>query len=903
MKRKLILLGWDSADWKVINKLIDKGEMPSMKKLKENGAFGNLSTLDPPFSPMLWTTIATGVRPDKHGILGFSEPSPDKAGVRPVSSTSRKVKAIWNIFNQSGLKSHIVGWWPSHPVEPINGIMLSNYYQKVSNNKEKWKLANGTVHPAELKGFFEHLRVHPSEITQEHLIPFVPNAKEVDQEKDKHLYQIAKNLAETSTIQAAATWILDTQDWDFVAAYWDNIDHVSHGFMNFRAPKMFGVEESQFQLYKDVVDGIYKFHDMMLGRVMEMVDENTTIMVISDHGFHSDHLRPNLLPDEPAAPAFQHRDYGIFCVSGPGIKKGEQIFGASLLDITPTILSLYNLPIGKDMEGKPLTQIYKDLPKLSHINSWEDIDGNVGTHSKEYKEDPYAANEAIQQLIELGYIEDPGDNVKLAVEKTIDESEYNLCRVYIGSNRHHLAIPILEKLFNKYKDKTRFGLRLVECYLETSNLEKVRSVLTILRSKISSIIKENENKIKEIKEGDEDYIKNKTNLLVSIKNNAQDFIRIDMYEAELLLKENKPNEAIEILNKASKNINPQISLLNRIGNTYLKLEQFDKSIEIFEKILKIDKENHLALDGLSIAYYKIGMYEKSIESSLSAINLIYHFPSAHMHLAQALFEVNAYEQASQALEVCLSMAPNFGVARNLLIDIYDNYIGNNKLSKSHKDYFINKEKNQKFKNKEVKEDTKKVNSKIKNFKESIIVVSGLPRSGTSMMMQMLESGGVEIFTDQKREKDENNPKGYYEHENVKRLPKDKVFLNDLNGKAVKIISHLLIHLPDKHNYKIIFMIRDLNEVISSQQKMLVRLDKKRQNTYPVGLEMAFKKNIEQVKIWVSKHQNVDILYVNHRDVINNTSEQVNKIKTFLNINLQENNMLNVVDVNLYREKA
>ncbi len=118
-KRKILLIGWDAADRKIIDKLIDKGEMPALKSLKENGCYGNLLTLDPPFSPMLWTTIATGKLPDKHGILGFTEPMPSGAGIRPVASTSRKVKAIWNILTQEKLKTHVAGWWPSHPAETI----------------------------------------------------------------------------------------------------------------------------------------------------------------------------------------------------------------------------------------------------------------------------------------------------------------------------------------------------------------------------------------------------------------------------------------------------------------------------------------------------------------------------------------------------------------------------------------------------------------------------------------------------------------------------------------------------------------------------------------------------------------------------------------------------------------
>ena len=149
--KKVLLIGWDAADWKIINQLIDEGMMPTMEKFVNQGTIGNLATLEPPFSPMLWTTIATGVLPDKHGILGFTEPTPDRVGVRPVSSTSRKVKAIWNILNQKGYKSNVVGWWPSHPAEPINGLMVSNLYQRANKPiSQPWHVLDGTVHPKEL---------------------------------------------------------------------------------------------------------------------------------------------------------------------------------------------------------------------------------------------------------------------------------------------------------------------------------------------------------------------------------------------------------------------------------------------------------------------------------------------------------------------------------------------------------------------------------------------------------------------------------------------------------------------------------------------------------------------------------------------------------------------------------
>ncbi|MBK7010181.1 MAG: alkaline phosphatase family protein [Saprospiraceae bacterium] len=153
-KKKVLLIGWDAADWKIIHPLMDEGWMPSLKSLVENGVSGKIATLDPPLSPMLWTSIATGKRPYKHGIHGFTEVAPGNAGIRPMYITSRNTKAVWNILNQNDINPSIVGWWPSHPAEPINGVMISNFYQKAETRPDAaWQLMNGAVHPAEKADF------------------------------------------------------------------------------------------------------------------------------------------------------------------------------------------------------------------------------------------------------------------------------------------------------------------------------------------------------------------------------------------------------------------------------------------------------------------------------------------------------------------------------------------------------------------------------------------------------------------------------------------------------------------------------------------------------------------------------------------------------------------------------
>src|SRR6202167_4156114 len=201
--RRVLLIGWDAADWKVIRPLMDAGKMPNIQGLVENGASGQISTLHPPLSPMLWTSIATGKRPYKHGIHGFSEPTPDGRSVQPVTNLSRKSKALWNILNQSDLRSIVVGWWPSHPAEPINGVMVSDRHHRAGRPLDQgWPLLANAVHPSELAETLIRLRVHPDLLTPDMVEPFIPLAEQIDQDKDTRLAAFLHTLAEAMSIQS-----------------------------------------------------------------------------------------------------------------------------------------------------------------------------------------------------------------------------------------------------------------------------------------------------------------------------------------------------------------------------------------------------------------------------------------------------------------------------------------------------------------------------------------------------------------------------------------------------------------------------------------------------------------------------------------------------------------------------
>jgi len=258
---KVLLVGWDAADWKVIRPLIDAGKMPNIARLVRNGCSASITTLQPSYSPMLWTSIATGKRPFNHGIHGFTEPRPDGKGVRRVTNLARTTKAIWNILNQNDMRSIVVGWWPSYPAEPIRGAMVSDQFHRIAT---KFEMVQGMVHPQDLGETLAALRLNPEELPADLLEFFVPRALEVDQEHDRRLYSAARVIAECANIHTAATWLMDREPWDLCAVYFDAIDHFGHGFMRFNPPCRSWINEREFEFYQGVVEAGYQLHDRML---------------------------------------------------------------------------------------------------------------------------------------------------------------------------------------------------------------------------------------------------------------------------------------------------------------------------------------------------------------------------------------------------------------------------------------------------------------------------------------------------------------------------------------------------------------------------------------------------------------------------------------------------------------
>jgi len=894
-RRKVLLIGWDAADWEHITPLLEEGLMPTLDGLINRGVMGNLATLQPILSPMLWNSVATGKFADKHGIHGFIEPDPVNGGARPYTSTSRKCKALWNILTQRGLRSNIVGWWASHPAEPINGNVVTNAFGGVRFDPEKgWRIPKGTVHPAENGPKLARFKVFPNELTEAHILPFIPDAAKIDQKKDKRLSSFAKVLSDNASIHAVATALMESEPWDFTAVYYDGIDHFSHAFMAYHPPKLEWVREEDFAIYKDVVKGAYRFHDMMLERLLDLAGPETTVILCSDHGFESGSQRPRGTPREPAGPAAWHRHYGIFVMAGPGIRRDERIYGASLIDIAPTILTLFDLPIGQDMDGRPLLEAFEEVPEVNTIPSWEELEGECGMHTGEQQLDPAQANELMQQFAALGYIEDPGADKQKMAESAEIEAKYNVSHTYLWKHSPDRARPLLEEIVRRRPWEDRFLQQLASCYFQGGYLAQTERLLCA------------------ISDGHE-----------------PDTAGGKLLWARVKLARGDLGGALRALLEAEKAAPQNASIYLQLGDAYLRLAQLQNAIGAFRKALALDEDNARAFLGLSTAYRRIGDNQQTLDCALRAVSLLHRLPMAHFNLGVALTRSGDNERATLAFETALRFQPRMVNAHRYLALIHRQEGGNPEKARFHREELLrlsrarrrdgapsDSKREQLFDLPEIPKREERLATLLRERPDpkpeeeksgkTFVIVSGLPRSGTSLMMQMLEAGGLPPMTDRQRAADVDNPRGYYEWEAIKQIAKKPELLDDeaIAGHAIKCISMLLPSLPAKHQYKVIFMMRPIAEVVASQHAMTNRLGTKGANLDPEQFERGLRAHREEIRRWAKNAAHLELLEIDYPALVQDPAPAITKLAEFLGAESLPNqqSMAAAVDPALHRRR-
>ncbi|QPN63876.1 alkaline phosphatase family protein [Synechococcus sp. CBW1004] len=933
----MLLLGWDAADWKVIRPLLAAGLMPNLAGLMARGVHGNHATLYPDLSPMLWTSIATGKRPSKHGILGFSEPTADGTAVRPCSVLSRTSKALWNILNQNGKRSIVVGWWPSFPAEPIDGVMVSNHFQKVPDDPDTPppSLPRGMVHPPELADELGELRVRPCELSLELLRLFVPKAEQVNQETDKSLHDLAKVIAENLSIHSVATDLLESEEWDFAAVYFDAIDHACHRFMRFYPPRQEWVSKEEFDLYKDVVSNVYQWHDAMLGRYLELVGPEAHVIIVSDHGFHSDEQRPGWIPCEPAGPAAEHRYFGMVVMAGPGLRQGERIHGTSVLDIAPTVLTLFGLPVGLDMDGNAQVQAWQDPPVVERISSWETVDGPSGCHPPGSTQDPRAIAAQLEQLVALGYVSPLPDDRSEAVRETVRELDYNLSRALADGGRPYESIPILETLWREWPKEHRFGLHLLDYYGRCGRIAQRRAALEQLTEQAGRYANEAAQALESLPSpsvqadahGHDPAVRRQQferRGLIELRAGLdltgawiqQALLEQDRATATDLLK-----PLLERRDDPSSLPFPQASLAASI---LVQLGRLEEALPVVERLLAIEPEHQNLSTLRAEIQFRRRDWSQAAECAAQSLALVYFNPRLHLILGLSLARLGRRSDATAELRVALQQNPSLLLAYRALEKLHaDRPV---EAFQYRSQATILAERIRAIRRRLACDDwshsdlsagptTSTASLELQyaglcehepaaaaaRSPEELVVVSGLPRSGTSMLMRVLQFGGISLLSDGMRLADASNPLGYYEFEPVRQLllrqgPNDLAWLDQGRGRAVKVVTPLLRHLPAQLPARLVVMHRPLDSVLRSQEAMKQRLAteqvavlaasqpqvrSKSVGVTAAALELQYNTELQLLLNLIDHRPNWQVLHVSYEQMIHDPAGQCSRLALFL----------------------
>ena len=376
--------------------------------------------------------------PAKHGITGFIEPTGDGRAVRPVSSLSRKVKALWNILGQNGLRSVVVGCIPPTRPNRSTASWSPTCSSRPATAGTPNRFPPGSVHPP--LGGADAGAAPVGRGNPRRGDPRIRAEGGRDRPDEGPAAAIGGHIvAENMNAHNAATEAIEHTDWDLACLFYDGIDHFSHGFMRYHPPRLDWVSEEDFDRYSGVLAACYRWHDAMLGRLLELAGPDVTTIIVSDHGFESGRNRLPDVPAELAGPTQDHRHFGVLVMAGPGIKADERIHTASLLDIAPTVLHLFGLPVGRDMDGKVLLPAFAQPEPVQRIDSWEQMEGNAGQHPPGRIQEPLAALEAMKQLEDLGYIAPQAGEAAQAVTEAVVEQHYTLAQSYEDAGRPDLA--------------------------------------------------------------------------------------------------------------------------------------------------------------------------------------------------------------------------------------------------------------------------------------------------------------------------------------------------------------------------------------------------------------------------------------------------------------------------------
>jgi hypothetical protein len=363
--RRVIFIGLDGADWSLLDQYTARGVMPTLAKLVAEGSSGTVKTIHPPLSPLIWTTMMTGVSPLEHRILDFLRVNPVSQQREPITSDERKVPAVWNMATAAGKKVGALGFWATYPAESVNGLMVSDrLFTFLFSEKAP---PPGVVYPASMESWardgLSRVQNDTGYNEVKAILPWLTEAEytQAAAVTDPYAHPVSalrRILIETKVYDDLGRDWFSREKPDLLLLYLQGTDSIGHVFAPYAPPRQASVSEADYAHYKDVPERYFATIDGVLARYVALAQSTgSVIMLASDHGFLWGEGRPTTLSSAANTTAAKwHAENGIYLLWGPGIPPSQGHAGAGKVDqVCATLLALAGLPPGRNVAGPPLS--------------------------------------------------------------------------------------------------------------------------------------------------------------------------------------------------------------------------------------------------------------------------------------------------------------------------------------------------------------------------------------------------------------------------------------------------------------------------------------------------------------------------------------------------------------------
>ena len=612
------VVGVDGADWFAIDRLLASGQLPTFAALKKLGSVGVMRPEPPLLSPIIWTSVATGRRPEDHGVLDFMVDLPG-GGQAPVSGGARQAKALWEIFSDRGRPVFVAGWWATWPADRVRGVIVSDRF--AAPHVRLAAEDAGVVFPPDLLPRARALRVGPDAIDYTSLARFVPltrdefnGAIEAERSSGPRLYRnrfahVRAALAATRSYRALTAKLLPEVRPAFAAVYYELVDTTNHLFVNDSVRRDAAVASA----YREIDDAI--------AETARALDPDALLLVVSDHGFYPPTAGIAEDPsDLTAGAAAWHRPYGIVAAIAAGVLTGRreppparQLGDVSPLDIAPTLLARAGLAVARDMPGRVVAALAGDAP-VARIASY-------GAHRlPEHSPGGEAAwsRDEIERLRALGYVSGATAVTSLG--------RVNLGEILFRRGDHRGAIRELEAVVRVEPLNQHAALWLARAYTASGRQDDAVRVYDRL-------------------------------LQAAAVGAAVDPIVV-LAATDLDLERRRPERAAERLSHLPASLSRTPETLVARGSTAEADGRFEEADRLFSAALAVQPANMEALSRLVDLRLRRG---RTSEASRIAGDAVRRFPDSPQRQALAgetALAERRYADASRAFRAALALAPD-----------------------------------------------------------------------------------------------------------------------------------------------------------------------------------------------------------------------------------------------------